>query len=83
MMGRTTRRGRPRALNGEKKKEILAILHVGASRRDAAAYVGVSASTIAKEADRDPEFLDGLARAEVEGKLKHINVINDANDRRA
>ena len=82
-MGQTSRRGRPRALNDEKKKEILAILHVGGSRRVAASYVGVSASTIANEADRDTEFLDSLARAEAEGKVAQIRKIAEADDWRA
>ena len=51
--------------------------------RDAAACVVVSTSTIANEADRDPEFLDSLACAEGEGKVAQIRKIAEAGDWRA
>jgi hypothetical protein len=75
--------GRPRKLTAKLRAEILAIIAEGGSRADAAAYVRVVASTIQNEGDRNPEFLEGLTRAEIDCKMKHIGVLNNADDWRA
>ena len=60
-------RGRPPVLDEAKKREILAILTVGCSRRTAARYVGCTASTIQNTAERDAHF----ARKAAAGQLQH------------
>jgi hypothetical protein len=56
--------GRPQALTESKKKTVLALLSVGCSRCTAAHYVNCDTKTIYNTAQRDPEFAEGLARAE-------------------
>lgn len=70
--------GRPRALDAEKKTRILDYLTRGLSRFDAAARVHVVHTTIANEAERDPEFLASLKDAEIDCKLFHLDKIRNA-----
>jgi len=65
------------------KAEILAIISVGGSRRDAAAYVGISHNTIENETGHDAEFLTSLARCEIDCKRKHLEIVANADDWRA
>lgn len=58
-------------------------MRVGGSRIDAAKLVGVTVSTIANEANRDPDFFDDLEAAEVVCKIHHIKKIRDAKDWRS
>jgi len=69
---------RPPILDEIKRSEILAILHVGCTRRVAARYVGCSPQTIQRTADRDPEFALRLARAENQAEVSYLNNINRA-----
>jgi hypothetical protein len=71
-------RGRPRALDAAKKKAVLAYIAAGGSQRMAAGFVGCHASTIRNEADRDPDFLDSLTRAEGQCAITLIGAITDA-----
>ena len=67
--------GRRPVLDEIKRREILAILSVGCSRRAAARYVGCATSTIQNTADRDPDFAEALGHAESQAELnsmKHI-----------
>jgi hypothetical protein len=61
-----------------KKREILAILTVGCSRRTAARYVGCAADTIVNTAQRDPAFAEQLARAEHNAEIGYIKNIQKA-----
>jgi len=61
----TARRG----LDEFRKREILAILSVGCSRRTAARYVGCSPSTIRRTAERDPAFAEALHKAESKAQI--------------
>lgn len=72
--------GRPRVLTDGKKKEILAAISMGASRRIAAAYVGVSHQTIGAEAERDSEFSTALVRAESDSVIRHLKIIEKAGE---
>ncbi|MBC7351803.1 MAG: helix-turn-helix domain-containing protein [Thermogutta sp.] len=61
--------GSRRGLDEFRKREILAILSVGCSRRTAARYVGCSPSTIRRTAERDPEFAEALRKAETKAQI--------------
>lgn len=58
-----------RGLDEFRKREILAILSVGCSRRTAARYVGCSPSTIRRTAERDPAFAESLHKAESKAQI--------------
>ena len=69
---------RPFALDQGKKREILAILSMGCSRRAAAKYVGCSPTTIANTAQRDPEFATQVERAESKAEIGYMKNIQKA-----
>ena len=71
-------RTRPFALDELKKREILAILAMGCSRRAAAKYVGCSPTTIANTAGRDPEFAAELESAESKAEIGYMKNIRKA-----
>ena len=71
-------RGRPRALDKAKKMAIVAYISAGGSQRLAAKFVGYSPSTIRNEANRNPEFMDSLTRAEAECALVLLKTITTA-----
>jgi hypothetical protein len=56
--------GRPRVVTAEVAERIVFLLSAGFSRRQAAAYVGISTSTIANAAARDAELAQRLRQAE-------------------
>ncbi len=56
--------GRPPALDETKRRKILALLANGSSRRVAARIAGCAHSTIARTAQRDPQFAAELDAAE-------------------
>jgi len=70
--------GRPPVLDEIKKREILAILTVGCSRRVAAAYVGCSPSTIRSTAQRDSRFAEQLRHADHQAELGYLSTIQKA-----
>lgn len=73
-----TRKTKPRCvLDDVKKREIIALLSVGCSRRTAASYVGCSPSTIARTALRDERFADELRKA---GQATEINCLRNIQD---
>ncbi len=72
------KRGRKSVLAGYKRREILAILGVGCSRRVAAKYVGCSVSTIQNTADRDPNFAQKLRRTENASEIGYMENIRNA-----
>jgi hypothetical protein len=65
-------------LDEVKRLEICAILAVGGSRRLAARYVGCAHETIRNMAERDPEFLGQLKRAESQHELFYLKNIQTA-----
>lgn len=71
--------GRPSVLTTDKRRRILAVLRVGGSLRDAAQEVGCKHDTITNTADREPEFLATLKKAEADGKLRHLRKIRKAD----
>jgi hypothetical protein len=71
-------RSRPFALDEVKKREILAILAMGCSRRAAAKYVGCAPATIGNTAQRDPEFAAELENAESKAEIGYMKNIRKA-----
>lgn len=70
--------GRRPVLDEVKKKEILAILAQGCSRRRAAQYVGCSPSTIRRTALRDTAFAEAVARAESQSEITCLTNVRKA-----
>ncbi len=70
--------GRKPVLDEYKRREILAILGVGCSRRVAAKYVGCAVSTIQSTADRDPDFAQELDRKENVSEIGYMENIRNA-----
>jgi hypothetical protein len=70
--------GRPRSLNEIKRREICALVSTGCGIRQAARYVRCAASTIHREAQRDPEFLEQLRRAEMAAQLNPLHAMQQA-----
>lgn len=70
--------GRPRKMTPEKMREVLAILAVGGTRLDAAAYCGVSDQNIRDAAKWDPDFGAELEKADAAGKVHHLKRIRNA-----
>lgn len=66
------------ALDPPKRRKILALLSLGSSRRAAARFVGCAPSTITRTAQRDPQFADELARAEMDLELESLRTIRRA-----
>ncbi|HUT94889.1 MAG TPA: hypothetical protein VMY37_35855 [Thermoguttaceae bacterium] len=72
------KRGRRPVLDEFKRREILAILAVGGSRRTAASYVGCALSTIQNTADRDLQFTQNLGQAEHQAEIAYLKSIQKA-----
>lgn len=72
------KRGRKPVLDNIKRREIIAILSVGCSRRTAAKYVGCAVSTIQNTADRDATFAKQLREAEYTTEIGFLKNIKDA-----
>ncbi len=70
--------GRPPVLDHKKRRQILAVLANGNSRRTAALYVGCSPGTITQTIRRDPEFAEEVARAERTADIELVRAIRDA-----
>jgi len=70
--------GRRQVLDEIKKREILALVTVGCSRRTAARYVGCSPQTIQRTADRQREFAEQLRKAESKVEIGYLKNIQAA-----
>jgi IS30 family transposase len=70
--------GRPRALDNVKLREISALNSAGCGLEGAARYVGCAASTIRREARRNPDFNEQLRRAHLAAELGPLNAMRQA-----
>ncbi len=61
-----------------KRQKVLALLANGSSRRMAARYFGVAASTITRAGVRDPDFGRQLAEAEQSSEIEILRAIRGA-----
>ncbi len=71
-------RGRPRALDDAKRREICALLAGGCGLREAARYVRCSTITIRREAERNSEFREQLRRSETYAQLSPLRAMQHA-----
>lgn len=65
-------------LDKVRQREICAIVAVGCSRETAARYVGCCPTTIRRQAQRDPEFLAELQRAESLEEITSLRYVQAA-----
>lgn len=70
--------GRPRALDDVKRREVVALISAGCGLEGAANYVGCAASTIRREAARNPQFNGELRRANLTAELNPLQAIREA-----
>lgn len=70
--------GRPRKMTPEKMREVLAVLAVGGTRKDAAEYCGVTVQNIHDAGKWDPDFGEELVKADAAGKVHHLKRIREA-----
>src|SRR3954451_15970514 len=73
--------GRPRVLDESKVRHILSVVARGCSLEQAARYIGCAASTIRREARRNPKFGDELRRVLVDSELFALATIREAAGR--
>jgi hypothetical protein len=73
-----SRPGRPRALDDVKLREVSALVSAGCGLEGAARYVGCAASTIRREARRNPDFNEQLRRAHLASELAPLNALRNA-----
>jgi IS30 family transposase len=73
-----SRPGRPRALDDVKLREVSALISAGCGLEGAARYVGCAASTIRREARRNPDFNEQLRRAHLSAELGPLNALRNA-----
>jgi hypothetical protein len=72
-------RGRPTVLTPERLEQLCQLLALGFSRCQAAAYLGLDRSIVTRAAQRDPELLAELQRAEEVSDLQpQLTVIAEA-----
>jgi len=76
-----TKLGRPAILDERKRRQVVAILANGSSRRVAAHVVGCSHSTIVRTAQRDPQFAADIEAAEYGVEVRALRQINAAADK--
>lgn len=69
---------RKRALDEDKRREIIAVVSLGASRENAAKYVGCVPETIRNEMKRDPEFAGEIRKAEENPEIYFLQKIRAA-----
>jgi Helix-turn-helix domain len=70
--------GRPRKLDEISQREICALLSAGCGINEAAKYVGCAASTISREATRNPAFDVALRQAYLAAELAPLNAMRRA-----
>src|SRR6478609_8737298 len=71
-------RGRPRALDDAKRREICALIAGGCGLREAARYVRCNINTIRREAERNPDFDERLRRSETYAQLSPLRAMQHA-----
>lgn len=64
-----------RALDDDKKREVVALFSAGCSWKAAAKYVGCSARTLRREAERDKAFGERLCQAQIRSQLEPLQAL--------
>jgi hypothetical protein len=75
------RRGRRPVLDNVKQGQIIALLAMGFSRREAANYVGCARCTILRTAKRDPKFAENIRQAAYKNEIGCVGKIQKAADK--
>lgn len=75
--------GRKFKIGDKQRAEIIAILTVGASRQDAADYIGLNYKNLYNYWHRFPDFDEEMRQAEAKGKIHHLNKLAKSEDWRA
>ncbi len=70
-----------KGLDEAKKRKIIGVLMIGASRESAAKYVGCSSTTIRNEIRRDPVFAEDVQHAEEESEVFFLQKIRAASNK--
>jgi hypothetical protein len=76
---RPNRGGRPPVLDDTKRRQVVAILSLGGSRRTAARFVGCAVSTIQNTALRNPAFDEQLRHAEGGPQIEFLKRVRTAS----
>jgi len=71
-------RGRPRALDDAKRREICALVAGGCGLREAARYVRCDVSTIRRDAERNAQFGEQLRNSEAYAQLSPLRAMQHA-----
>lgn len=72
---------RKRALDEDKRREIIAVVSLGVSRENAAKYVGCVPATIRNEMKRDASFAEEILVAEQNSEIYFLQKIRAAADK--
>lgn len=72
------RTGRPTKYNAEKHKMICDALKLGNTRKDSAAYAGVSVDSLALWLKTYPAFADDVAKSEAAVAMRNVALIQKA-----
>jgi hypothetical protein len=78
LLGELNPGGRPPALDDEKRRQIIALLANGSSRRMAANYVGCAPNTIVRTMLRDPQFAAAVREAEQNTEIEALRRVRNA-----
>jgi IS30 family transposase len=70
--------GRPRALDETKQAEVCALISTGCGLEWVARYVGCAASTIRREASRNPKFRQRLRQATMDAEVEPLQAVRRA-----
>jgi flavin-dependent dehydrogenase len=70
--------GAPVKIGDAERKQVLAVVGVGGSLRDAAGIIGCTAQTIRNHMRGDPTFLAGVRKAAKSGKMKLVQRVANA-----
>jgi hypothetical protein len=73
-----SKRGRPRALDEIKRREIIATINAGCGLETAAHYAGVSPRTVHRELRRNKDYWDQYRKAELDSRLEPLDTMNRA-----
>lgn len=70
------KRGRPRALDETKKREICALVAAGSTVSRASRYVGCTDTTVLNEARRNRDFAEKLRRAQWQAEMDPLSALH-------
>jgi hypothetical protein len=75
----TSRRGRPAAFTGEKRKHFCSLIRLGCRRGLAAEMIGLDRHTVRRALRRDPDFAAQIRELEAEAAFRFMRQVNQAS----